>query len=301
MAWLQTHKKKGWRQTQAQTDMAAELVRSLFGSKGYVRDQRPEWQCKGCGTKNFMDRKECRQCHLAKGAPKSKTVPEPAQKKPDFWCLKAEAAKKAEATESALEAARAKGGHDGLVKKLEEELCGLKKASSDGRSTLSKVQSTRLFVSRAEKRCSTLHTQITQLQESAAAAAAELDEARARLRVMEAEAAAELEKSSAKIHPIENVALKLIKLLESASFVDLPPTIVEAMEEVHSALGTDQRAAAENDDFVDLPMDDISAGCEDPPEEDSDEILLAWARKAKQTWKNPYATGVRPKSGYNPY
>ncbi len=81
--------------------------------------------------------------------------------------------------------------------------------------------------------------------------------------------------------------MRLIKALESVSFGAFPPQALEAMCAVHAVLGTEDAVAeerAEDQKPSDAEMHEgiqLEYVDEPPPEDDSDEALLAWAKCVK--------------------
>ena len=300
MSWRNVQRKGG-----GTSGLAAELLRSLFsGDAGPKKPPRPQWQCVCCQTNNYMNRPICRGCGAGTvAAPPTTPKTHPSKKAPSPVNMKVKPvalapwatpemvkAREAQLT-IAISAAKASGGCEHVVTKLQEELTGQQKKAATFVPVLTQIESTKGFIGRATKRQVVVDARIAELQAESDQIKQEVTDAEDRLSKLEAEAADLLHlKQPADV----NASLDAFKALEDAvrtlmitmhsSRHQLPPQVTEAVDMISTCLPTtrpsndyvesDVEAGLNGDDDDDLLMEELD-------EEDSDDKLLEIARRLK--------------------
>ena len=124
----------------------------------------------------------------------------------------------------AISAAKASGGCEQVVTKLEEELTGQRKKAAAPVSVLTQIESTKGFIERATKRQTAVDAKITELQSESNQIQQELAEAGERLSKLEVEAAellhfkppAEQNASRDALNALENAVRTLMVAMHSS-------------------------------------------------------------------------------------
>ena len=193
----------------------------------------------------------------------------------------------------AISAAKASGGCEHVVTKLQEELTGQQKKAATPVPVLTQIESTKGFIGRATKRQVVVDARIAELQAESDQIKQEVTDAEDRLSKLEAEAADLLHlKQPADV----NASLDAFKALEDAvrtlmvtmhsSRHQLPQQVTEAVDMVTTCLPTTRPS----NDYVEENSSDVDAGLDDDDddllmeeldEEDSDDKLLEIARRLK--------------------
>ena len=316
MSWQEV-KSRGRRRRDRSGDpkQAAEILRSLF-SLGRRPERRPEWKCRACGTFNFEDRVICRKCVGHKGAQSNAREDlrggQPPRQAP--WVAAQAATKRAEDLKVAISAVHQSGVCTDIVSDLQTKLDAEEKKAEKAqgkRSTLSRVEATRGFITRAEKRLSGLQDQISELRKQEENMAMELEQSRRQLAQLEKEAAEDLRGQDAHgAHPdLEEAVRQLMVAMHACT---MPPIVIEAVAAVQTALPTPPVSADMEDHPVDgetAPEDSIAPGklsealpgsgqhagrekrsLNVPQDiadlanvENTDEALLSWAKRLKSS------------------
>ena len=267
-------------------ELAAEVLRSLFQGSNRPRSgpwtrtkpKQKEWECPTRHTPNYMQRGQCRRCSAARphaGASSQRAAQQlqsqvaaggsPAVQKdskssggahgdgqrtrasrPAPWANTEAAEKQANGLAAALDAVRAIGGCEDLEGRLTAELETARKRAKDTRPLLARVEGTRAYIERAEKRLESLNATAAKAQAAADAATADLAAHRERLQAMESEAAAELALAGSvgaqacrEAVPLEEDVRALLHVLESSALVcsasgQPPLAIAERMTALHA-------------------------------------------------------------------
>lgn len=204
----------GWqlvqgRQTQRQLKQLASALAPLFGQQRPRRERKPEWMCGVCGTLNFLDRTNCRNCGTAHSTPAkggggqgggkggSKGGGKGNATRPNFGATVA-AARAAGATEETVErlkqdAAQAKQEKQTLGARLDAASARARRAEEQLRKCEDAVQQAVERQEKATKEVEAAQRELAALKETAAAGTANYDadggsvvaEARALLEVLE--------------------------------------------------------------------------------------------------------------------
>ena len=244
------------------TDLAAELLRSLFSGRGGQKQkkQHDEWSCQKCGTSNFVTRTVCRRCKcpVQTTVPKAKVaVPQHVVKAPSTkpaalapWASRDMIEARGATLSALLEKTKACGGCDTAVASLEAELEEIhRKRTADPPSIHKRIDVTRGFIERAEKRHQNILDEMEVLKTRERAVFKEVEEAKVRLKQMEEEARESLSgpspaqistTGSSSVDSLLQNCATLLQAIESAaafsngSSTNLPPNVLEAMRTMHS-------------------------------------------------------------------
>ena len=324
MAWSLSQRRG--RQGQDKAVAAAEVLRSLFAPERRQPQTKKEYTCKGCGCSNYTDRVECRRCKLGKGKPKpqerKQVTLKPSQKltgSPEERTGAAEA--KAAACERAAALLR-EAGCEQEAEQLKQPAVAWTRAATVRQRPGARMDASEAFVQRAEKRLVAATAAVAEAD--AAAARAREKQARLRLELQQGqqrleELRLEVKQSAPAASEAANAAtdertalLRMVQALEKTSFAVLPAEVRSAMEAAHVSLGTDNApiqfdhgtvneqnipAGRLDGALTDAPMPGAVVAPEGllwvppPPEEDSDETLLQWAKTEQ---RKSASIGYRP-------
>ena len=271
------NRKKGGNNHQLQA-LALQLRDAL--SPKSQRDQpkpqrRPEWQCTGCGTQNFLDRRSCRRCLHSpvarqERAPSTKAPPawpEVSLPRGSVWAdpgKERTPAQRAAALEQAAAAAKAAGASAETLATLANEAASAKQEAADSRplgarldSARARARRTRATAEAAEKAVEQAQLRLTEAQQQAA----EADAAFAALE-------RDLATHGSPVELMQGVlegARALLQQLESTALVEpgcvVPPErVLAGMRELQAAL-----AAADPQEPMKMSLDTPLS--EEPAEE----------------------------------
>ena len=171
-----------------------------------------------------------------------------------------------------------------MLDSLEKELKVVQKVPKQP-PLLNRIENTRAYVERAGKRLEKLAAQRIEIEKQEAVAKKEMEEAKGRLEAMEIEARTDLA-GVVPVHRLEEAVKSMLELFRRVSFTDLPPGMIESVAQVHTLLdkpdGRTETVEIVNESEVPSGRLDMSLEealmTDAPPDEDSDEALLMWAR-----------------------
>ena len=271
MTTWQLAKRRG-KNGNANAKVAAELLRSLLS--GSSAPKKPEWKCPACGVFNFMDRHCCRKCAGGRKsdkkpittAPSQRAGPAPAARaKLAPWAKTEAASKRAVAYTAALEAVQAVGGCEELEQAWSERLKEEEKQATTTSSVLERLDNTKGFITRAEKR-------LLSLKEAAAAACnavdeaeEELDAARRRATVLEEEARVELKAAPAPAPQADGLEDAIRTLMVCLHSLQLPAQVCTAATAVVNLLPQHAPSADAEETGVLISENAVAAGRLDEP------------------------------------
>ena len=248
-----------------------------------------------------MNRCMCRRCganSTKKAAvislePSTRKNPSPANaivKTPALapWASPAVLKQREEQLIIAISAAKAAGGCEEHVTKLEAKLVGQQKKAATPVPVLTQIESTRGFIGRATKRQGAIEAQIAELQAESDQMQQEVTDAKERLATLEAEAATMLHvkpataNASSEAFKALEEAVRTLMVTMHASREQLPAQVTEAVTAVARCLPTPQPSkdyegnASDSDENAD--DDGLMMELDG---ENSDEKLLEIARRLK--------------------
>lgn len=223
------------------------------------------------------------------------------------WAASETAQKKVEELDVAIDAIRAKGVSEEITgcleaqKEKEARKAAKAAKAEDKRPLLKRIESTRGFLQRAEKRKASLEVQIKNLEAESKQLAADMEESRQRLKLLEAEAAEDFAGEGVS-KSLEDAVHTLMVALHSCQ---LPPEVTNAAGTVVSMLPrppvSEDVPDMEPPQVQSVDESGVPAGCLDVAlpdtavmeelggiEDDSDAALAAWARRVKRIRHTPY-------------
>jgi hypothetical protein len=222
--------------------------------------RRPEWQCTGCGTHNFLDRQVCRRCSLAHSqSPKAPPAwPEVSLPRGSVWASSSREktpAKRAAALEQAAATAKAAGASAETLATLACEAASAKQEAADSRPVGARLDSARAKARRARAAADAAEKAVEQAELRQAEALQQAAEADAALAALEEDLATHRSPLELMQGVLEG-ARALLQQLESTPLtvpgeLAPPERVLAGMRDLQTAL-----AAADPSEPVEMALDE---------------------------------------------
>ena len=208
--------------------------------------RKPEWKCGACGTSNFMDRRQCRQCwHLSPSAQSAPTPPASgaSQRLPpgSVWaepCADQRPAARATALEKARAVANSAGAPAEALAAMDGEIANLRSEAASSRPLGARLDSAKAKLAKAEMKVQSAEAQMQQLSQ-------QLEEARAhRAAAQDALTELQAEVPQERVSAPDELLSRTVELLErletgqQAWNLGMPEELKAAMTAVHRVVET---------------------------------------------------------------